>query len=268
MWIILLIAIIIFIVICYFANKNTHKPILKNVNLQLKNKEKLNPIKILHLSDFHMEKISITPEHLYNQIDKKDVDIIALTGDYLEKTKNIDKFIEYLNVLNRIQPKYGIYIVFGNHDYLLKNKIDYFQKIIEKTGAIVLRNESKTVTIKGQTINIIGIDDYKTKRSNLEKSYENIEPGINLVLTHDPNIVLRMNNYSFDYLLSGHFHGGQIYWPIPFHLIKMGKLPKKYIFKGLNFQEEKPFYINEGLGQTLLNMRIGSRPEITLHTLI
>lgn len=29
----------------------------------------------------------------------------------------------------------------------------------------------------------------------------------------------------------------------------------------------KPFYINEGLGQTGVNIRIGSRPEITLHEL-
>ena len=265
MWIILT-TIILLILIYYFANKNTHKPILRKVNLHLKNKQEF-PINILHLSDFHMEKISITPEQLFNKINRKDVDIIALTGDYLEKVKNIDKFIEYLNILNKLEPKYGIYVVFGNHDYLLKNNINYFQKRIEETGAIVLKNENTSIMFEGQNINIIGIDDYKTKRSNIEMSYENLKPGINIVLTHDPNIVLHMNNYSFDYLLCGHFHGGQIYWPIPFHLIKMGKLPKKNIFKGLNFQQNKPYYINEGLGQTLVNMRLGSRPEITLHTL-
>jgi uncharacterized protein len=29
----------------------------------------------------------------------------------------------------------------------------------------------------------------------------------------------------------------------------------------------KPFYISEGLGQTGVNIRFGSRPEITLHHL-
>ncbi len=265
-WIIL-VAIIAVTIICYYAYQNTHKPITNNVKIQLKNNQSSNPIKILHLSDFHMEKISITPQNLFNELDQKNIDLIALTGDYLEKLKNIDKFLEYLDVLYKLNPKYGVYVVFGNHDYLLKDKIDYFQKIIENTGAIVLRNENRSITIEGQNVNLIGIDDYKTKRSNIEKSYENLQSGVNIVLTHDPNVVLHMKNYHFDYLLSGHFHGGQIYWPKPFHLVKMGKLPRKNIIKGLNFSHEKPFYINDGLGQTLLNLRIGSRPEITLHTL-
>ncbi|MCY8451114.1 metallophosphoesterase, partial [Bacillus spizizenii] len=28
---------------------------------------------------------------------------------------------------------------------------------------------------------------------------------------------------------------------------------------------DKPFYISEGLGQTGVNIRVGSRPEVTFH---
>lgn len=267
LWIILVAIIISALIMYYYAYQNTHKPITNNVKIQLKNTRSANPIKILHLSDFHMERITISPQDLFNKLDHEDIDIIALTGDYLEKLKNVDKFLCYLDILFKLNPKYGVYVVFGNHDYLLKNKINYFQKIIEDTGAIVLRNENRSITVDGQNINLIGIDDFKTKRSNIEKSYTDLQAGVNIVLTHDPNVVLNMKNYHFDYLLSGHFHGGQICWPIPFHLIKMGKLPRKYIFKGLNFSNEKPYYINDGLGQTILNLRLGSRPEITFHTL-
>jgi uncharacterized protein len=45
----------------------------------------------------------------------------------------------------------------------------------------------------------------------------------------------------------------------------MGKLARMNIVKGLHLQDDKPFYISEGLGQTGVNIRIGSRPEITLH---
>ncbi len=265
-WIIL-VAIIAVSIIYYYAYQNTHKPITNNVEIQLKNSQSANPIKILHLSDFHMERITISPQALFDKLDNENIDIIALTGDYLQRVKNIDKFLGYLEILYNLNPKYGVYVVFGNHDYLLKNKISYFQKIIEETGAIVLRNENRSITVDGQNINLIGIDDFKTKRSDIEKSYKNLKDGVNIVLTHDPNVVLKMNNYHFDYLLSGHFHGGQICWPIPFHLVKMGKLPRRNIFKGLNFSNEKPYYINDGLGQTILNLRLGSRPEITFHTL-
>lgn len=88
---------------------------------------------------------------------------------------------------------------------------------------------------------------------------------MNIVLTHDPTLVLEMEGYHFDYLLAGHFHGGQICYPKAYHLAKMGKLARKNIIKGLHMHNDSPFYISEGLGQTGFNIRIGSRPEITFH---
>ncbi len=251
----------------YRAHKNTYHPALNHVELKLKSKKKTRPIHILHLSDLHMEKISVSKEQLFHSIKDKEIDMIALTGDYLEKLKNINKFMEYIDVLKRLDSKYGIYAVFGNHDYLLKDRIIYLQNMLEQAGVTVLRNQNKTIAIDGKKVNIIGIDDFKTKRSDIKKSYDGIDDGINLVLTHDPNIVISMKDYHYDYLLSGHFHGGQIHWPKPYHLVKMGQLAKENIIKGLNFYHEKPFYISEGLGQTALNIRLRSRPEITLHTL-
>jgi uncharacterized protein len=68
-------------------------------------------------------------------------------------------------------------------------------------------------------------------------------------------------------LLSGHFHGGQIHWPKPYHLAAMGELVGMNMIKGLHVHDGKPFYISEGLGQTGVNIRVGSRPEITIHRL-
>jgi predicted MPP superfamily phosphohydrolase len=86
-----------------------------------------------------------------------------------------------------------------------------------------------------------------------------------LVLTHDPNVVLEMNAYHFDYLLAGHFHGGQIHWPRPYHLWKMGRLARQRRVRGLHYENGRAFYISEGLGQTGVNLRLGSHPEITIH---
>jgi len=262
-----LLVLSIFILIYYRAHLNTYRPNINHVNLKLKSKDKADPINILHLSDFHMEKISISSDQLYFSLKEKNIDLIALTGDYLERVKNIDKFLNYIEALKKLQPKYGIYAVFGNHDYLLRKKLFLLQDALEAAGVIILRNENRTIDLDNNKLNIIGIDDFKTKRSDPKKSYEGINDGLNIVLTHDPNIVLHMQNYHYDYLLSGHFHGGQIHWPKPYHLIKMGKLARLNIIKGLNYYDNKPFYINEGLGQTALNIRLRSRPEITLHVL-
>ncbi|MDV2888062.1 metallophosphoesterase, partial [Alkalihalophilus pseudofirmus] len=85
--------------------------------------------------------------------------------------------------------------------------------------------------VDGKTVNIIGVDDFSTSRSNLDTSYTNLQNGVNLVLTHDPNVVLYMKKFNFDYLLAGHFHGGQICYPKAYHLAKMGELVKMNMIK-------------------------------------
>ncbi|WP_374016348.1 metallophosphoesterase [Paenibacillus thiaminolyticus] len=225
-------------------------------------------IHVLHLSDMHLENISITPNQLFDRLADEQIDLIALTGDFLDRPRSIPKLVPYLEVLNRLQPKYGMYAVFGNHDYVLKGaNFASLQQTLEQCGCKTLRNENAVIDINGTRLNIIGIDDSSTERSDLAASFHGIGNGYRLVLTHDPNIVLKMRRYSFDYLLSGHFHGGQIHWPKPYHLAAMGELVGMNMIKGLHVHDGKPFYISEGLGQTGVNIRVGSRPEITIHRL-
>ncbi|WP_205677318.1 metallophosphoesterase [Aquibacillus halophilus] len=252
----------------YKAYTNTKDVIINDI--QYKSIEPNEPhINLLQISDMHLENISISPEQLYNQLKDNKIDLITITGDFLDRKRSIPKLIPYLKVFNKLNTKYGIYVVFGNHDYILKKQdLNLLKSTLEQYNCTVMQNQHQKLVINGDVLNIIGIDDSSTNRSDLFKSYDNISPGYNLVITHDPNIVLEMKNHHFDYLLSGHFHGGQIHWPKPYHLAKLGrKLMKMNMVKGLHFYDNKPFYISEGLGQTVLNIRIGSRPEITYHKL-
>ncbi|WP_163538844.1 metallophosphoesterase [Gracilibacillus sp. YIM 98692] len=238
-----------------------HKKI-ENSNLNVP----LSWFRVLQLSDLHLENISITPNQLYQELKDQQIDLIAITGDLLDRKKTIPKLASYLEALQKLNPVHGIYVVFGNHDYVLReDDLDQLKALLHEYGCKLLINEHETIEVNGGYMNIIGIDDYSTNHSNIEKSYDGVDKGYRLVLTHDPNIVLSMSDYPFDYLLSGHFHGGQIHWPKPFHLLKMGKLVRMNVVQGLHYQDGKPFYISEGLGQTGVNIRIGSRPEITFH---
>ncbi|SFD96511.1 hypothetical protein SAMN05216238_106184 [Lentibacillus persicus] len=264
-------AIIVFMIgyIGYFlfkAYKNTHDIQINKVNAINEDAEDLPTLSILHLSDLHLENISLTPAQLADKLKKESVDMIALTGDFLDRKRSIPKLLPYLNVLREMAPAYGIYAVLGNHDYVLKGQeLNYLINLLTKNNVRVLQNNSEHFSVNGHRINIIGIDDYSTNRSDLRKAYQNLQAGTNIVLTHDPNVILEMQDYPFDYLMAGHFHGGQICYPKAYHLVKMGKLAKQNIVKGLHRQNQSLFYISEGLGQTGLNIRIGSRPEITFH---
>lgn len=200
------------IVLVRVGYKNTKLVNVKHVHINKKSSESKTTIHVLHISDMHLENISITPGELYDILKDEKIDLIALTGDFLDRKRSIPKMAKYLEVLNKLQPAYGSYAVFGNHDYVLNEK--YFhelEQLLKQYGVKTMRNTNDTLYVEGQAVNIVGIDDYSTKRGNLDKSYENVnEKDYTLVLTHDPNIVLRMKKYHFDYFLSGHFHGGQI----------------------------------------------------------
>ena len=260
------------ILLFYFIRKvykNTKDIVINRVKVSTPLSNDYSPkLTILQLSDLHLENISISPAELYEKLKDEPIDLIALTGDFLDRKRTIPKLIPYLKVLNQLHAKHGIYAVLGNHDYVLRQKnLQTLIETLETYNCKVLQNENDMIFVQGTQVNIIGIDDFSTKRSNIEASYKEIKQGTNLVLTHDPNIVLHMKKYHFDYLLAGHFHGGQICYPKAYHLVKMGKLARMNIIKGFHLQDGKPFYINEGLGQTGVNIRMGSRPEITLHEL-
>ena len=260
------------ILLFYFIRKvykNTKDIVINRVKVSTPLSNDYSPkLTILQLSDLHLENISISPAELYEKLKDEPIDLIALTGDFLDRNRTNPKLIPYLKVLNQLHAKHGIYAVLGNHDYVLRQKnLQTLIETLETYNCKVLQNENDMIFVQGTQVNIIGIDDFSTKRSNIEASYKKIKQGTNLVLTHDPNIVLHMKKYHFDYLLAGHFHGGQICYPKAYHLVKMGKLARMNIIKGFHLQDGKPFYINEGLGQTGVNIRMGSRPEITLHEL-
>jgi len=271
-----LISLLLVAILFFRAYKNTFALAHETVSVAVRASKRVPnaaqwlPLRVLHLSDLHMENLSVSAEQIVRDYAGQPIDLIAVTGDLLDRHKNIPKAVSYLETVMQLKPVLGTFVVFGNHDYLLApNKLAQLKSELERIGCRVLCNESITLRHHHDILHIIGVDDFATRRSDLPKAFQGItEEGVRLVLTHDPNVVLKMADFDYDYLLAGHFHGGQIHWPKPYHLVKMGKLPRMNMVKGLHRYHDRPFYISEGLGQTGLNIRLRSRPEITLHTLV
>ncbi|MDH6348860.1 metallophosphoesterase [Brevibacillus sp. 1238] len=272
LWFLLVAALALLFIKAYrntFDVHTNHVTIPLASSPHLRDPQDFEPLNILHLSDLHMENLSIDPMRIVRDFSGQSVDLLAITGDLLDRHKNIPKAVAYVEKLMQLQPALGTFVVFGNHDYVLSPlKLAQLKSELERIGCQVLLNQHVTVEHHGQLLHVIGVDDFSTRRSQLEKAFQSVpKTGARLVLTHDPNLVLQMKDYAYDYLLAGHFHGGQIHWPRPYHLVKMGKLVRLNMVKGLHEFDGRPFYISEGLGQTGLNIRLRSRPEITLHTM-
>lgn len=219
-------------------------------------------IRILQISDLHVERLRISPSRLNRLIVEEKPDYIFLTGDFTEKPQYLDKVERYARAIS--SAGIPVFAVLGNHDHRLKpKKLKRLIQILEKYRIQVLSNQD-FVSSKFQ---IVGIDDLSSRKSRIEQSFANIDlrkPII--VITHDPNTVLHIKQ-NYTYLLSGHFHGMQFKVPPLYRFIKKGKLAAQGIIKGLHKCDQGTYYISQGIGQAGWNARFLIRSEVTVHEL-
>lgn len=229
-------------------------------------KDVSSPVKILHLSDIHFARARPSLTRFFKRLAKIEVDFVFLTGDIIDCTSGIPLCIDHLKML---KPKYGIFAVFGNHDYYdykvvdafihnLKAKdthpiydqpIDEFTKKLQKIGVTVLKNESRKVELEnGDVLLIHGLDDPATGHDDASLIHPNIDRGkLNLLLTHLVDAVLNFEKGRIDVSFSGHSHGGQINFPIVGAPITHTQMGKRFI-SGVQDQKGTKCVISRGLG--------------------
>lgn len=81
------------------GNKNTQNVVINHIGVNHPTIDG-QTIKVLQISDLHLENLSISPEKLYASLNDQSFDLIALTGDFLDRKRSIPKLIPYLNVFN------------------------------------------------------------------------------------------------------------------------------------------------------------------------
>ncbi len=220
---------------------------------------KLDGLKILHLSDLHINKRT-TPnqiEDLVSFCNSLDFDFCVITGDIIDaKMKFIEKKVEILNKLNGL-----VYYISGNHDlfYGLKD----LKKVL---NLIFMDNNFAQIEYKNELINLVGLGDRFSKYFGIKREIEKIsnflkkEPSI--LISHQPKdykIAIENNAQLF---LCGHTHGGQIF---PFHFLV--KLVQPFV-SGLFYKKNTAIYVNRGFGTWGIDFRYKANSEITLITLV
>lgn len=229
-------------------------------------------LRIVHLSDIHINKIFIPVSRLLNCIRQAAPDIIIISGDYIEAPRDIPKFIDFLKPLTAICK---VCLTLGNHDHKALNcntqRISDFVRQLEAAGAEVLINSNTKIHKDRSTYNLIGIDDFRRGKPDVTKAFQDINPSfetgcINIAISHNPDIVFQLPPNKSDYLLCGHFHGGQIWMPfnLEFKLMRSERLCKMKCFRGLHKINGINMYINRGLGNVIFPFRFFSLPEVAV----
>jgi len=252
--------ILILIISAYSLYNNSGSPKIKEINIPIeKLPAGLSGFTIVHLSDLHLGRL--TPDGWLNSVVDKsntlDPNLILITGDLIDGNMDITNIDKYCEVLNRLESKYGIFAVTGNHEFY--SGVNRFMEFAEKAKITVLRNEN--ISVANNMIEIIGIDD-KDIGPDLEKAVKGCDFGKPVILlSHRPEKFEKAVNLGVDLQLSGHTHAGQI---PPLDLIV--KLVFRYPY-GLHKNKSSYIYTTSGTGVWGPPMRLFSKSEIVKFTL-
>jgi predicted MPP superfamily phosphohydrolase len=174
----------------------------------------------------------------------------------------------------------GKFAVLGNHDYghyfnwssaeAEEANLEQVKKQIRASGFDLLLNEHRTISLNGQSLEIIGVENWGKppfpQKGDLHKAMEGTDTAnVKILLSHDPShwdLQVR-NKEKIQLTLSGHTHGMQFG-------IEIGNFkwsPSRWTYKnwaGLYSENGQYLYVNRGLGFTGFPGRVGIRPEISL----
>lgn len=259
--------------------------------------EAFDGLRIVQISDMHIGSFNDAFDSVqkgFDMINSLEADYIFFTGDLVNNfAQEAEPWIERLNGLH---ARYGKYSILGNHDYgdyalgnFPEEKEKSFNRLLEihaEAGFKLLRNENVTLEKDGQTIKLVGCENWGLgfhQYGDLDKALEGTtEEEFKILLSHDPThwqtkvigekapvrqdrepIPSTIRNIALT--LSGHTHGAQFGVELPLFGIKFSPVQLRYKRWGGLFENEgKHLYINRGFGFLAFPGRVGMPPEITL----
>lgn len=238
--------------------------------------------RIVQISDLHLQSWENNEKKLQQAVQKINSlqpDLIVITGDLVSfDYHEVEPFVE---TFRELKARDGVVSVMGNHDYFPYNrgltktqrqtKVDslmYMQRRVLKWK--LLMNEHLLLNRGRDHLAIIGVENQSCGthriicRGQLEQAMKGTEGLFKILLSHDPSHWRAevLSHTDIPLMLSGHTHAMQFRF--------LGLTPSMWAYPecdGRYDEAGQTLYVNIGLGGTLIPMRIGARPEITLITL-
>lgn len=228
-------------------------------------------LKIVHLSDIHYgkhfnkEKL----EKVINKVNEINPDIVVLTGDLVDNKLDKVQDDELKELLSSINSKIGKYAIMGNHDYKYKN----WEYIIKDSGFInlndtydIIYGKNSKIMISGISTNLYGEKKVKDKLQPSIKYDETNDIAYKILLIHEPDYIDEIKDISYDLILSGHSHDGQI--KLPFIGAIYTPVGSKKYYKNYYKVQNAELFISSGLGTSGLNLRLFNKPSINFYRIV
>ncbi len=180
-------------------------------------------------------------------------DLVVITGDLISRRGGEPLLRELLQRLPTC------FAVLGNHDVAVTR--DPFSRAVELRDlapAALLLNEGRAVELRGRRVWLAGLDP----RSRGAEPDLSEDGDLRILLTHFPSAFGRLREGSFDVVLAGHMHDGQICIPYPGGKILLAH-PRARYKRGVYRRGRSVMHVSPGLGTTFVPFRFFARPEAT-----
>ena len=279
------IAVITFIAMWWGALITSKSVEVKRVEMKFANQPvQFDGYTIAQFSDFHLGSYGSDtsyPALVVDSINQLKPDLIVFTGDLVNRCT--DEAEPFASTLSRLRAADGVLSILGNHDYG-----DYMEwdspearevnnarlcELQRKMGWTLLNNADTLITRGENKICVIGVENWGEppfpKYGKLSKAHHSLnDSDFKILLSHNPRhwrgeVIPKSN---IDLMLAGHTHAMQI--ELGFFGIRLSPSAWRYDeWGGLYEQDSQKLYVNIGLGEVAIPMRVGATPEITLITL-
>jgi uncharacterized protein len=229
----------------------------------------MEPIRIAHLTDQHVGRV--TPFSVQQEAvaltNAEEPDLVVISGDFVcHSQMYLDQLVELVRGFKA--PVLG---VLGNHDHWAG--ADEVVAALRRGGVEVLRNANTMVSVHGQHLQVVGLDDAYTGHARIDKAVAGLRRDVPvLALSHIAEEADQLWHHGIPLVLAGHTHGGQI-TVARLHEISVGRIAGHRYVHGLYGSRQAhrdmksgAVYVGAGIGASVMPFRLGERGkrEITI----
>jgi len=226
------------------------------------------PLRMVVLSDLHIGRLA-SVDYLAKLVDKIEPlapDIVFFLGDILEYDLDHSEAAALAAVMQRLQPRLGIWGAMGNHEYM--GDLEKNEQLLQRMGVNMLIDRWVELDVsegegQGGKILLIGRDDKHVGRLPLQRVIENAPAGVpKILLDHSPVKLEEAEKAGVFLQLSGHTHNGQ-FFPLNFALALFFENSHGYSRRG-----DTHYWVSSGAGTWGARIRTSGRPEIVMIDLV
>lgn len=229
---------------------------------------------IAHLSDLHGHEYGEGSGELMERVRAENPNLIVVTGDLIDRKEQLSMVPALARGLADIAPTY---YVTGNHEWALGSAtVKELKALLTECGVTVLSNRCEILERNGDSLVLAGVDDPNgyADQTTPEELYDWIQgrhPGAyTLLLAHRNDRFGQYANAGYDFVLSGHGHGGIVRLPFVGGLIGTDRRFFPPWSAGLYTVGNSTLFVSRGLGNNttpIPGFRIFNRPELVVLTL-